>query len=181
MISVSKRMLDAQETLQAVPRPESKDEVVSPKIKIVERIAPLDMRFFAWVDYQIRTPRRLMRLIGYIFRWNVGLYSKARLLLSAVTGPKIAKERYDERQAACKICPQRDEGGYCRSCGCGRWPLARLDRKNWYERWSCPQRRHTGTYVQYTWPGRKQGCGGAKRREAVDVGHSGNRLNPRQQ
>lgn len=170
MISVSKRMRNAQKTLQAVPRPAEKEKWALPEVVIAERPMPFDMRVLAWIDYQIRTPRRIVRFLTMVFRSHISFYMKAKLLLSAITGPRVLQERYVERQTACQACRQMDDRGYCRSCGCGRWPLARLDRKNWFERWSCPQRRHAGTYVQYTWPGHKQGCGAASRGDGVNSG-----------
>jgi len=49
------------------------------------------------------------------------------------------------RLESCRSCPKLDraEDGkeYCGACGCGRWPLARLDRKLAWKALTCPLAR----------------------------------------
>jgi hypothetical protein len=72
------------------------------------------------------------------------LWEKALSLGEAVlsgTDEKLVAERL----ASCRLCPRIDRSPdgyeYCGACGCGRWPLARLDWKLAFRELECPEGR----------------------------------------
>lgn len=71
------------------------------------------------------------------FSWE----NAARLIRSLSSGT-VTRDVFETRLASCKGCTQlrRDEEGkmYCGACGCGKNPLARLDRKLWFSHLECP-------------------------------------------
>lgn len=94
----------------------------------------------AWA--RVANARGLRRLSARIGR--------AITFIRAVTGPKVAPERYAERMGKCRECPRRivqfrtelgPEYEYCSACRCPRWRWAELKRKNHCARWKCPIRR----------------------------------------
>jgi len=69
-------------------------------------------------------------------------------MLRAVLGPRVTDAEYVARMVACGECPQRVDVGskkYCGPCRCPHWILSRLDKKNHFRRWRCPEGRHVGS------------------------------------
>lgn len=107
-----------------------------------------------WLQRQIQTPKRTMRLI----LWLANLLPRGVSLWTALTGGRTSGEVYDERQAMCSTCPDAvihlrllkatiHEKSYCGACNCPKWWLARLDIKNRLHGWRCPKRRHAGSDI----------------------------------
>jgi len=58
-----------------------------------------------------------------------------------MAGPRVKQPEYLRRLAICRGCRRRiDHGGvsYCGSCGCGKWPPAKLPTKVRQARARCP-------------------------------------------
>ena len=70
--------------------------------------------------------------------------SYARAEASLVLEGPASPETQEARREACRACPEREavEGdplGFCRACGCGRNPRARLTVKLTMPKATCPR------------------------------------------
>lgn len=65
-------------------------------------------------------------------------FRRGLAMARAVFGPRLDEFQAAQRLAVCAACPAYD-GGFCKECGCGRQPLARLDRKAKMMRATCPR------------------------------------------
>ncbi len=75
---------------------------------------------------------------------QVGWLAKVGRFLTAVTGPHVSDEAFEQRLAACSAntCGKLRVDGekrYCGACGCGKWRLAELSTKLRFARLECPQ------------------------------------------
>lgn len=94
------------------------------------------------------------------------LWRKIRLFLGCMVGPCVTEDEYRQCITACQRCPDLDvihrrfdDLHYCGACNCGRWYLARLDKKCRRVYHVCPRGRHPGQQ-QAQQGGGCSGCGG---------------------
>ena len=123
-------------------------EVPVPEQVIVREQAPIDIRLGRWFLVQVWTPRRIIRFLTWVFNKLFRGYIMARTFCIAIVGGKVEDKEYNIRQEICGACPA-NEGGHCKSCRCWKWPPAKLSFKNRLRKWSCPERRHPGRYVEW--------------------------------
>lgn len=158
MIRTSTRTLAARRTLPV--KPYYDESRISGRRVEIHRPAPWDLRLILWIGRQIYQPRRIVRLLYFLWQLSYAGYNQARLFTVAVCSHRVDDAEYETRQILCRRCPHYDNG-YCSSCRCPRWPLSRLDRKNRYSGWKCPEQKHPGVYVVYRKPPKRTGCGGS--------------------
>lgn len=162
-------MLRAAEMLPPVPPARIEPDRRSELIRYVEVPLPLDLRCLAWVEHQIVTPRRIVRLTLWCWRlFIMRPWWRAHELIAVIASDNVSTKRYEERQAICMACEHRvslydsrwswRNGEFCHSCECPRWPLARLIWKNTKSRWRCPRRKHPGIYPRYRIAGKCRGA-----------------------
>jgi hypothetical protein len=130
---------------------------------------PWDIRFHRWVRSWIITPRdtskdnkwlRISRVKFWVFgraSGGNGLYERFRQMTFALLGGFVQSEEYATRMEECMKClklqvkiPAREHGKwqyFCGSCGCPRWWLAELHKKNKLRKWNCPEGRHPGPSI----------------------------------
>lgn len=161
---------------QAPPRPQRRMVYPPPKYPV--------QWLYAWGMSAIVSPYRLKRLLSWA--WDVPWRSWE--FLRVVTGGRLDRAAYDARMAHCEDCSRTvfalkvvgkelTVKSYCGGCKCPRWYPARLDVKNWFKNWKCPNRFHDGPYDETVWmdtaktlsrsetvptgePVRQGGCGG---------------------
>lgn len=129
---------------------------------------------WGWVQRQITTPRRTVRLLA----WLVTLLPRGWELARVLASKRTDDATCIDRQTACGECEAcvvvvrekpgdfviRDVDGnprhpnfvaerrmftehaYCGACQCPEWPLARLTYKNRKAAWECPRHLHAGPY-----------------------------------
>lgn len=117
--------------------------------------APWSIRVCLWCVYLVRhvTVVGLIRAFSRILRrplvWFLMQYLKLYGLVSALTGGRIGGDEYEERMDECDACPGQEKTRrgkrYCGPCGCPRWFMSELARKNRWRRHYCPEKRHTRT------------------------------------
>ncbi len=147
------------------------------RIRVVPEPMPWLFRFTAWVDRQIVTPRRTVRLLHWWWtRCVVRPLWMAWEFVAVQTGGDVDDEAYRERNEICELCDASihhhegvrwRRGRFCGDCGCPRWPAARLERKNRKRRWRCPRRQHPGTYPEWGCAGCQKGTGNG--RHSLDI------------
>ena len=88
-------------------------------------------------------------------------WTKVRMFLGTMVGPRVGADVYRLRIKACAFCPDVDimrkrfkETMYCGACSCWRWRPANLTRKNRCTFHLCPRGRHPGQ------SGERGGCAG---------------------
>ena len=139
---------------------------------------------YVWGMSAIMGPNRIKRLLSWA--WDVPWRSWE--FLRVVTGGRIDRAAHDARMDVCEDCDRAVFSlkvvglntvtkSYCGGCKCPKWFLARLDVKNWFKKWKCPNRLHDGFYSETIWmdrakelsrsetvstgePVRRGGCGG---------------------
>lgn len=108
---------------------------------------------WGWVQRQITTPRRTVRLLS----WLVTLLPRGWELARVAMSKRTDDATYIERQTACGECEacvvvvrekqsHFTEHAYCGACQCPEWRPARLTYKNRKEAWECPRHLHPGPY-----------------------------------
>lgn len=78
--------------------------------------------------------------------WRTGW--RAWSMFRTIVGGRVTDDAYVARMVACGQCHDRVDVGekkYCGPCRCPHWILSRLDKKNRYKRWRCPEGRHVGS------------------------------------
>lgn len=131
------------------------------RVHEIDMPAPIDLRLTGWISRQIITPRRIVRLVYWLWTKFVRPYERVHEFVAIMLSGRVTDEEFAERQEVCDACTSQvvvegvgwRSGSYCLACKCPRWPLARLARKNWKQRHRCPERKHPGVYP-------KQGCVG---------------------
>lgn len=102
---------------------------------------------WGWVQRQLSTPRRTVRLLT----WAVTLIPRGFELARVLTSGRVDGATYAERMGTCLDCDgcvvvvtARDQRGkaYCGPCGCPKWAFSRLDRKNHMAGHECPRGLH---------------------------------------
>ncbi len=113
---------------------------------------PIDLRLLTWFDRQIvvlGSPGRFFHRLLLPCRW-----AGVRILFVAILGPRITKEKFDERQDICIGCERR-VGDRCVD-SIGEW--IRLRFKNRLAGHLCPLQKHAGTYTGWKVAYVRQGC-----------------------
>lgn len=131
------------------------------RVREVDLPTPIDLRFTDWITAQIVTPRRIVRLLYWLWRKVARYHERVHEFVAITLSGRVTEGDFAERQEICDACPSQivaegvgwRHGNFCRSCKCPRWPLARLARKNRKQRHRCPERKHPGVYP-------KRGCAG---------------------
>lgn len=111
-------------------------------------------RLVTWLQRQIVTPRRTVRLL----QWPLLQWPRLWSLLRALAGGRVTDAEREARLAECRSCPRRivwvkrvhplayQEHEYCEACRCGFHALARLPFKASLKEWHCPERRWPDAY-----------------------------------
>lgn len=134
---------------------------------IIPRLAPIDIRVIQWTIFQIRTPRRIIRFLVWLLSKLARWYLMARTFGLALIGGKISDTEYKVRQTICGAC-SANEHDYCRSCGCWKWPPAKLKTKNRLCEWRCPEKQHPGRYIEWYNKKRRGSCYGNQQSQVGD-------------
>lgn len=160
----SRQMRSAINTLppkSAVDLPKSAADLAKNDRVVVEQLAPIDIRVIQWITYQIWTPRRIIRLLLWAFKKVAHWYIMARTFSLAMVGGKISDAEYNTRQLICYEC-NANRLDYCQSCGCWKWPPAKLKTKNRLREWRCPEMHHPGRYIKWYHRKFRSSCSGNK-------------------
>lgn len=142
-------------SFEAPPRPkkqESPEDAMPPGRP--DGSAPLSVRFCLWTVYLVQhltipgfikaTSRAIRRQVVKVLL----LYLKVYGFFYAISGGKVSDEEHALRMSECEACPGlvRHKGKlYCEPCGCPKWFMAELHRKNRWKRHYCPEERHSAT------------------------------------
>jgi hypothetical protein len=135
-----------------------------PALQVIEPKAAW-LRLFVWASRQASSAPngaviqfwRTRRLVIWLIMQPIRIAD----FVLVISGGRVSVERHGERMAVCEACPRRvlrivgrtkpRVESYCGICGCPKWFMARLDRKNWWRRWYCPAKRHPGPYPEDAW------------------------------
>ena len=143
-------------------------ESIGERVFVSRAPMPVDLRLWEWVDRQIVTPRRTVRLVQWGYSFPRLWYAMAREFLAVQLSRKIGDRSYDERQDICDGCEHRKHvteldsrwafrrGDFCAASRGPNYPLSRLARLNRKSRHRCAMAKHPGTYPSYCCGG----CGG---------------------